>query len=84
MTLFSFVVMPAAMIAVNAWAFRRNHNPWSLFTAGFATCWLMQGLFAWAFGKLEFSSQLDWYYGLGIAVGVVTASLLIWWRHGDK
>jgi hypothetical protein len=80
MTLLFFVLVPGATVILNAWMFRRRRNPWSLFTTGFATCWLIQGLIALAFGELEFGSGLDWYYGLGIAVGVIFATVVVWLR----
>jgi hypothetical protein len=39
------IVVPAAIAVSAVEGFRRWRNAWSLFLAGFALCWLLQGLF---------------------------------------
>ena len=44
------LIFSVPMLIVSSWAFWRWRDPWSAFTAGFATCWAFGALFNLVFG----------------------------------
>ena len=79
MDLVNDVILPVLLLASSIIGYRWQRDPWSMFVAGFATFWLLNGVLRLLFKSITVNP----YSSAGLAVGL-TLVLIVSWLSGKS